>query len=319
MKGVGLTMEGQEGNEILYDILLDQAWSTTALDIQSYISSWVSRRYVVKTLPTAAKQAWLLLGSTVYSNSDPNTQATVKSILELAPAISGLTGRGGHHPTSVFYNTNTTIVPALQLLLQASRQNPQLLRSPEFAHDVVDLGRQLLANRFIDLYNTLISTFNSPTSKEANVASAAKSLLTLLSDLDALLYTNKDFLLSNWIKMARGLAANTNDASYANYLEYNARNQLTLWGPTGQINDYASKQWAGLVGTYYLPRWQMFTDYLQETKRTGAAFNADTINNQLLDFGIAWDTKIWGQGAGEAWGTKGNTWSAIQSIMTKYT
>ena len=27
MKGVGLTMEGQEGNEIVYDILLDQAWS----------------------------------------------------------------------------------------------------------------------------------------------------------------------------------------------------------------------------------------------------------------------------------------------------
>jgi alpha-N-acetylglucosaminidase len=29
MKGVGLTMEGQEGNEIVYGILLDQAWSST--------------------------------------------------------------------------------------------------------------------------------------------------------------------------------------------------------------------------------------------------------------------------------------------------
>ena len=29
--------------------------------------------------------------------------------------------------------------------------------------------------------------------------------------------------------------------------EYNARNQITLWGPDGQIVDYANKQWAGKV------------------------------------------------------------------------
>lgn len=27
--------------------------------------------------------------------------------------------------------------------------------------------------------------------------------------------------------------------------EYNARNQITLWGPKGEITDYANKQWAG--------------------------------------------------------------------------
>lgn len=27
--------------------------------------------------------------------------------------------------------------------------------------------------------------------------------------------------------------------------EYNARNQITLWGPSGEIKDYANKQWAG--------------------------------------------------------------------------
>ena len=28
--------------------------------------------------------------------------------------------------------------------------------------------------------------------------------------------------------------------------EYNARNQITLWGPRGEIIDYANKQWAGM-------------------------------------------------------------------------
>lgn len=28
-------------------------------------------------------------------------------------------------------------------------------------------------------------------------------------------------------------------------LRYNALNQITLWGPSGEISDYAAKQWAG--------------------------------------------------------------------------
>jgi len=33
--------------------------------------------------------------------------------------------------------------------------------------------------------------------------------------------------------------------------------QITMWGPEGNINDYASKQWNGLIGSYYLVRWQV--------------------------------------------------------------
>ncbi|KIJ26773.1 glycoside hydrolase family 89 protein [Sphaerobolus stellatus SS14] len=318
MKGIGLTMEGQEGNDIDYDILLDQAWSSTPIDIPSYIASWVARRYVVKNLPSEAKQAWAVLGATVYNNSDTNSQATVKSILELAPAISGLTGQGGHHPTKIFYDTNSSIVPALNLLLQASNKNPLLLNSPEFAHDVVDLGRQLLANRFVDVYNILITIYNSPNSTSPDITSASKPLLTILSDLDDLLYTNKDFLLSTWIKQARDWAQSPKNATYAAYLEYNARNQITLWGPTGQINDYASKQWAGLVGTYYLPRWQLFTTYLADIKKNGTAYNATAISGQMLKFGGEWDLRIWGQGKGEGWDTKGSTWKVLGDVVKKY-
>lgn len=95
MKGMGLTMEGQEGNELVYDILLDQAWSSTPLDISTYVKKWVARRYGVKSLPAAASEAWSTLAATVYNNSDINSQATIKSILELAPATSGLVNRTG--------------------------------------------------------------------------------------------------------------------------------------------------------------------------------------------------------------------------------
>ncbi|THG98535.1 hypothetical protein EW026_g3666 [Hermanssonia centrifuga] len=102
MKGIGLSMEGQElGNEIVYDIVLDQAWSSSALNISGYVEKWVSRRYPAKSLPPAAQKAWSILSTTVYNNQNPNTQATIKSIFEKAPALTGLANITGSHAVSL--------------------------------------------------------------------------------------------------------------------------------------------------------------------------------------------------------------------------
>ncbi|KAG0708509.1 glycoside hydrolase family 89 protein [Suillus ampliporus] len=315
MVGMGLTPEGLEGNEIIYDVLLDQAWSLTAINRTLYVSSWVSRRYYVSDLPSSAVNAWEILGATVYSNQDPSSQAVVKSILELAPALSGLVNQPGPGPsTLLFYDTDTTIVPALQMLIQAGYESKSLLNIPEFKYDLVDVTRQLLANRFITLYETLVATYTSNASSSATIAAASKPLLQLLHDLDELLLTDDHFLLANWINAARSLSHG--NASYAAFLEYNARNQITLWGPTGEINDYASKQWGGLVGGYYVPRWEAFIDYLVGTKENGTAYNATAVANTMLVIGEQWDTQTWGQM--EKWGTVGDSWSVVQALATKY-
>lgn len=95
MKGMGLTMEGQEGNEIVYDILLDQAWSSKPLKIADYVKKWISRRYRTTNVPAPAQKAWKILSSTVYNNKDPDSQATIKSILELRPSLTGMVNRTG--------------------------------------------------------------------------------------------------------------------------------------------------------------------------------------------------------------------------------
>ncbi|GJJ08043.1 hypothetical protein Clacol_002250 [Clathrus columnatus] len=322
MNGVGLTMEGQEGNEIVYDILLDQAWSTSPLSIPQYVISWVDRRYQLSEHTAAGptrnnvQAAWSLLSSTVYNNSDPNTQATVKSILELSPALTGLVNRTGHHPTEIFYDTNTTILPALKLLLQAKLVYSPLGQIPEFQYDAVDLTRQLLVNRFQVVYEGLVEQYMNSDETSDTLTNTAQHLQNILSNLDTLLYTNPNFLFSNWIQSAINWSYGGKNASYTRYLEYNARNQITLWGPTGQIDDYASKQWAGLVGTYYLPRWTMFTDYLIETKRSNELFNGTFISEQILEFGLDWDMRIWGENAGEFSGTRGDIWEVIENVLT---
>ena len=42
-----------------------------------------------------------------------------------------------------------------------------------------------------------------------------------------------------------GADAEKEKALYA----YNARNLVTMWGPNGQIGDYSSRLWGGLIGT----------------------------------------------------------------------
>ncbi|KZM21014.1 Alpha-N-acetylglucosaminidase [Ascochyta rabiei] len=43
--GFGLTPEGQEGNEIMHSLLLDQAWQASPIDTKQYFHDWVTTRY----------------------------------------------------------------------------------------------------------------------------------------------------------------------------------------------------------------------------------------------------------------------------------
>jgi hypothetical protein len=78
----------------------------------------------------------------------------------------------------------------------------------------------------------------------------------------------------------------------ADFMEWNARAQLTTWHPVsdpdnpvpppegvgdepwpGHINDYARKQWAGLVGDYYAPRVEQYRQQALADAAAGRPFS----------------------------------------------
>lgn len=63
---------------------------------------------------------------------------------------------------------------------------------------------------------------------------------------------------------------------------YNALNQVSLWGPQGQITDYAVKQWAGQVSDYLLPRWDKFGRALVDCLAEGKAFDQLAFGEDLF-------------------------------------
>jgi alpha-N-acetylglucosaminidase len=267
--GFGLTPEGQGGNEIMYKLLLDQAWQIMPIDTEVYFHNWVTTRYAGfnNTIPKELYTAWELLRTSAYNNTNLTSNAVSKAIYELAPNITRLVGRTGHHPTTINYDPKI-VVEAWKAMYKAAACEPEFWTHPAYTHDLVDITRQVYSNAFLSTYTTTIKAWNTSFSSASlsnatqtyNLDPQTSPLLTLLSTLDTLLSTLPQFSLAPWILSARNRA--DNDTSIADFYEYNARNQITQWGPNGENLDYASKSWSGLVGDYYLPRWRAFLEYL---------------------------------------------------------
>jgi alpha-N-acetylglucosaminidase len=74
-----------------------------------------------------------------------------------------------------------------------------------------------------------------------------------LQDIDRVVSTNYDFMFAAWISDARKWS---DDPVVKDFYEYQARNQISSWGPLQPGGDewrterYASRQWAGLLGEF---------------------------------------------------------------------
>ncbi len=168
------------------------------------------------------------------------------------------------------------IVQAWDLMILAA---PEMKGNPGFEFDLVDFTRQYLANLAAKYVSAGIEAFHSNNSMD--IAKANRSLSMLLDDLDLILGTNDNFLLGSWLNLANNVPGATSQDS-ALY-EYNARNQITLWGDKGQILDYAAKQWNGLVKDYYKPRWNLFFNHLYKCSMTGKPFDQAAFDKDFMD------------------------------------
>ena len=173
------------------------------------------------------------------------------------------------------------LVDAWTHLHEAGRRSEAATRLDAYRYDLVDVSRQVMSNLFLDIYTLFQAAYARR--DVGSVKSISRSLIELIEDWDELLATHKAYLLGDWIATARSWG--TTEAESDLY-EFNARNQVTLWGPKaedaptlwGYVNDYAAKNWAGLAKGYYLHRWELFTNFaleaLEEGTERGFAFNA---------------------------------------------
>ena len=160
----------------------------------------------------------------------------------------------------------------------------------DFRYDLVDVGRQALQDLSFQFYTDFIQAYRDKNKEKIDLQ--GNRFLSLLEDLDQLVSSDKHFLLGNWLENAKNLGKSWYERDL---YEFNARNQITLWGPNGNIHDYANKMWGGLMISYYVPRWRLFISEAKAAVLAGKEIDMDKFRESLLSFERSWnlETKVY--------------------------
>lgn len=254
--GTGITPEGINQNYVIYDLMNEMSWRKFPTDLNDWFSNYSNRRYGQNN--EHMDRAWQLLKNSVYSYNGTRQQHG-KYIFVHEPKLNLI--------PDVWYDVND-IMKAWDELQKAVSVNSELHKQSTFQYDCVDITRQSLQLLLDHSYQKIIKYVFKKNVTWFEYES--QRFLNIMMDLDNILGSNKAFLLSAWLNSAK-LAAS--DPEESKLFEMNARNQITLWGPKGEIKDYANKQWAGLVADYYYKRWKLYFVLLKKSLISGKPFN----------------------------------------------
>ncbi|CAH0718991.1 unnamed protein product, partial [Brenthis ino] len=255
MIGIGLTPEGINQNYVVYDLMLESAWRKKPVeDLEVWVGDYAERRYGCNVTTSA----WRYLLKSVYNFKGLNRMRG-KYVVTRRPSfnIRPWAWYRGHDLFEAF--------KALAFV------DNGVCNSPGFFHDLVDVTRQALQYRAEQLY---LSLQKDRYSNEMVFKFSIDRFLDVMSDMENILATNSDFTITKWLNDAKQRAS-TNEERYL--YELNARNQITLWGPNGEISDYACKQWAELFHYYYRPRWARFLQIALSAKTRNETFDETSV------------------------------------------
>ncbi|XP_019409045.1 PREDICTED: alpha-N-acetylglucosaminidase [Crocodylus porosus] len=295
MVGTGLTPEGIEQNDVMYELMNELGWRWEPLDLPLWIANYAERRYGAKN--ARAIGAWQLLLHSVYNCSGPCVNHNHSPLVH-RPSL--------RMNTELWYN-KSDVYEAWHLLVGAAEE---LGASPLFRYDLVDVTRQAMQQLVGDYYLEIKQAFQSHSLPDLLTAGGVL-VYDLLPELDSLLSSDSHFLLGRWLEEAQAMATSDKEAEL---YDLNARNQLTLWGPTGNILDYANKEFGGLVLDYYGVRWSLFVSALVESLNTGTPFHQDQFNQAVfqVERGFIYN--------GKRYSSKpvGDTLEIVRKIFLKY-
>jgi alpha-N-acetylglucosaminidase len=265
LAGLGFVNEGLGYNPVVFDLLFQIAWRDEPVDLDTWIAEYAHQRY--GSANDQAASAWRGLLATVYGAPSGS-----RSIIDRVPTVK----RG----QSVVPYNNARLAEAWGALLQAS---DQLGNVDTYRYDLVNVNRQLLSNYATVLHHELVQAWESQDLDALEKAS--ESFLQLIRDLDQLLATRREFLLGRCLEDAKRWGTKPSEEAQ---FEWNARRVLTLWGEGPMIDDYARKDWSGMLDGYYGKRWSLYLAQLARSLRENEPLDGDAFGKTLREWMVQW-------------------------------
>jgi len=276
MRGIGALMEGSETQPLLWELFFGNAWRSEAPDAGRWLRDYGLRRYGREA--PAAQHALQILSETVYGPAAGDYP--LNSVVCARPSLEPYPKARFWGSTEPTYDT-TRLVEAWRSLLEAAAACGE---SDGYRYDLVDVGRQVLADQAGRYHRAIVRAYARKDA--AAVKQLGGKLLGLMGDLDELLATRKEFLLGIWLADARRSGATKDEQDLC---ERAARELITTWTRQDTVtSDYANRQWAGLVGKFYLPRWQTWLGALQSALAAGQAIDVDATRARIREADLAW-------------------------------
>lgn len=262
LAGTAYMPEAADRDPAAFDFFSELAWRAEPVDLPAWFERYAGYRYGGPD--AGARGAWRALHDTAYRHAAHLYGFAHDSLFAARPDLAA-TRAGQYGPTETAYDPARFDAALEGLLAVAAARRG----SDAYRHDLVDVARQALANRSRLLLPQLRSAYAG--GDLAGFRELSALWLRLMTLADELAGTHRLFLLGPWTDAAR--RAGTSPAEAAE-LERTARVLLTVWdgratSDAGKLHDYANRDWHGLIGDFYLPRWRRWLDELDGALASG--------------------------------------------------
>ena len=248
--GIGSTLEGLDVQQFPYEYILEKAWDFAKTDEQ--VVNELADRHAGHQ-DSHAREAWRLLYDNVLDITPSNFAAPLPCSY---PAMD-------KESRTVKYNPRD-LLAVWDALLAQDRATTDAMTI-----DLVWVGRQLLGDLFLVEKQALDKAYRQR--DKEGVFAHSGLMIELLSDLDDLNSHHPHATLAHWLRQARKMGKTT---EVKDYYEMNAKRLITTWG--GSLNDYACRNWNGLMWNYYAKRWEIYIRNITAAILGNADFDNDS-------------------------------------------
>ena len=248
--GIGSTLEGLDVQQFPYEYILEKAWDFAKTDEQ-VVNELADRHAGHQN--SHAREAWRLLYDNVLDITPSNFAAPLPCSY---PAMD-------KESRTVKYNPRDLLAVWDALLAQ------DRVTTDAMTIDLVWVGRQLLGDLFLVEKQALDKAYRQR--DKEGVFAHSGLMIELLSDLDDLNSHHPHATLAHWLRQARKLGKTT---EVKDFYEMNAKRLITTWG--GSLNDYACRNWNGLMWNYYAKRWEIYIRNITAAILGNADFDNDS-------------------------------------------
>lgn len=249
LKGIGVASEGVDTNPAVYALIYDMAWQKDSVEVEDWVKQYARYRY--GSPDNDINKAWSLLANSVY-NTNKVIDGPMESFVCARPDAV-IRSASSWSSAAPCYEWSDAL-QAWDLFYQPRHNYADI---DAYQYDLVDMTRQVMADYAKYLHAQMEQNFSS--GNYDGFVTYSDKYLQLMSDMDALLSTRSEFMLGRWLALAA--EKGTNEAESNRFVQ-NAKRQITTWTETpSDLRDYANKEWSGLIGYYYLPRWRAYVEY----------------------------------------------------------